>query len=276
MGPAKFEVGDVMRIATFDIRLCNLDRHAGNILVSRSAPYQCRSSFYEAAVPDLHSTRISASAPASTGLLLGDSEVGLVLSSTVTTTSAYRLVPIDHGFCLPHVLQLSDVTFAWLAWPQVKLPVPDDVKEYVSRLNADADCDRIRYLVGAAIPETHLLTLKVCTKLLQSCLSQGLSLYEVAMFMIVPKGSTISRLQALVNRAVSAVVARDRCKSQVHSLSPLRLSPLTVHVEKKDGVSISDETLHHAMALQNGGCLWEELSASIDSAVNVLVDQAHS
>merc|ERR1711907_764397 len=40
MGSAKFDKGDIMRMATLDIRICNLDRHAGNILVSRSAPYQ--------------------------------------------------------------------------------------------------------------------------------------------------------------------------------------------------------------------------------------------
>ena len=31
-----------------------------------------------------------------------------------------RLVPIDHGYCLPHVLHMSETTFTWLNWSQVK------------------------------------------------------------------------------------------------------------------------------------------------------------
>jgi hypothetical protein len=27
-----------------------------------------------------------------------------------------KLVPIDHGFCLPHALAMSDTDFAWLHW----------------------------------------------------------------------------------------------------------------------------------------------------------------
>ena len=31
-----------------------------------------------------------------------------------------RLVPIDHGYCLPHVLHMSDTAFIWLNWSQAK------------------------------------------------------------------------------------------------------------------------------------------------------------
>lgn len=40
MGNAKFSASDVQKLAMLDIRLLNLDRHEGNVLVSRSNPYQ--------------------------------------------------------------------------------------------------------------------------------------------------------------------------------------------------------------------------------------------
>lgn len=264
MGSAKFDAGDVMRIATFDIRLCNLDRHAGNVLVARSTPYQARSA--PLCPPPSEPPRSSRSAPVSYGSLLLSSQGP---PSPNVSTSSYRLVPIDHGFCLPHILQLSDVTFTWLNWHQTKLPVPDNVKEYVAGLNGEADCSRIRRLVGAAIPDTHLLTLKVCTKLLQYGLSQGLTLYDVGIFMIVDNAkATVSKLQALVNMCIRTVLATDLCKSQLHSISPRRGSPGTV---QKDS-PISDEMLHHAMSIAGGESLWTELSSSIELAVKHIID----
>jgi hypothetical protein len=39
MGPSMFDTDDCLRIAVLDLRLCNLDRHGGNILVCSSEHY---------------------------------------------------------------------------------------------------------------------------------------------------------------------------------------------------------------------------------------------
>ena len=34
-----------------------------------------------------------------------------------------KLIPIDHGLCLPDVLNIdNDISFAWMSWPQAKEP----------------------------------------------------------------------------------------------------------------------------------------------------------
>ena len=82
IGTSMFSLQDVHRIAILDIRLFNTDRHAGNILVQR---------------PTQDSSRLSALAR--------------------LNRPQCRLLPIDHGFCLPEALEPP--FFEWLHWPQV-------------------------------------------------------------------------------------------------------------------------------------------------------------
>lgn len=82
IGTSMFSLQDVHRIAILDIRLFNTDRHAGNILVQR---------------PSGGSSKLSALAR--------------------LNQPQCRLLPIDHGFCLPEALEPP--FFEWLHWPQV-------------------------------------------------------------------------------------------------------------------------------------------------------------
>jgi hypothetical protein len=272
MGCSKFDAGDVHRIATLDIRICNLDRHAGNMLVSRSAPYQAPRQLF-AATEETSSEPLpsASSAPASSGSLTFADDYS-ISSASSAVASQYRLIPIDHGFCLPHVLQLSDATFEWLYWPQAKIPLSDEVKAYIVRLDPEKDCAKLRKLVGAAIPETSLLSLKVCTKFLQLGASAGLTLYEIGTFMVISEpNQSISKLQMVVNKAIRDVVSADAAaRAALKSLSPKRLSPITVPATK--GNAVTDDLLCHAMSLAGGTALDCEIAAALSKAVTEIFD----
>lgn len=81
MGASLFDCQDVHRIAILDIRLFNTDRHAGNMLVRKPKPSGKLSALDRLNQPQC------------------------------------RLLPIDHGFCLPEALEPP--FFEWLHWPQV-------------------------------------------------------------------------------------------------------------------------------------------------------------
>ncbi len=83
IGPSLFSLQDVHRIAILDIRLFNTDRHAGNILVQRPT---------------------------------GQGRAKLSALARLNQPQC-RLLPIDHGFCLPEALEPP--FFEWLHWPQV-------------------------------------------------------------------------------------------------------------------------------------------------------------
>ena len=203
MGSCMFNEDDILRIAVLDIRLCNLDRHGGNILVSAHQPYVRAA--YRLTFPQLSpaisllSSRMclgteddkekerwsekerdrereiiknsggcfspiskspsflahptdhdfsdfstASSAPnLSTSLelfftrsqtpprsphrpistpaspLLYTPPVRSEVNTPRVSPKA-RLVPIDHGYCLPHILHMSDIAFIWLDWPQTR------------------------------------------------------------------------------------------------------------------------------------------------------------
>uniref|UniRef100_A0A1D1YEJ1 1-phosphatidylinositol 4-kinase n=1 Tax=Anthurium amnicola TaxID=1678845 RepID=A0A1D1YEJ1_9ARAE len=104
LGPSRFSVSSVHRIGILDVRLLNIDRHAGNILVKTC----------------------SGKAGSYDGYANDDCE----------------LVPIDHGLCLPE--QLDDPYFEWLHWPQASVPFSESEVEYISSLDPLKDAELIR------------------------------------------------------------------------------------------------------------------------------------
>ena len=194
MGPGKFFKDDVQRIAVMDIRLCNLDRHEGNMLVSLETPYR----------------RIPTSSED---------------SSTEADEGKFHLIPIDHGYVLPHVLHMSDPSLAWIHWPQANEPLSDSVRQHVEALDYTHDAELLRRVVGAALPETSLLTLRVCTAYLKKGVAAELTLKELGQGMLPDYDSAPARLvlaskeipQSLLQKAVHLAVHR----AALHACAPI-------------------------------------------------------
>lgn len=98
----------------------------------------------------------------------------------------YKLVPIDHGACLPRVSEMEETSFLWLTWPQAKRPFSSDILQYIASLDPFEECR----LLQQALPRGHqletqaLLTLLVCTVFLQVCaLEKGMTAFEIGMLM---------------------------------------------------------------------------------------------
>merc|ERR1719253_1616800 len=51
----------------------------------------------------------------------------------------FELIPIDHGYCLRSVCDVSWFDWCWLDWPQLKKPLSEKSKDYILNLNIDAD-----------------------------------------------------------------------------------------------------------------------------------------
>ena len=62
-----------------------------------------------------------------------DRNAGNILCRSDENGNIVALIPIDHGYALPHTLE--DVCFEWEFWPQASIPYSDDVKEYVAMLD---------------------------------------------------------------------------------------------------------------------------------------------
>jgi hypothetical protein len=123
------------------------------------------------------------------------------LTMMMMKQSQYSLIPIDHGFCLPHILSLNESTFCWLTWPQAKLPVSTLLRDYIRSLDYNKDVSMLKTQIGESIPESSLMTLQVCTMLLQKGIEKGLSLYDIGTLMVT-SDTILSPLQEAVNTAI--------------------------------------------------------------------------
>ena len=145
--PSAFATIAVQRIALLDIRLFNMDRHAGNMLIQHR--------------PDARSD-----------------EHGRVLHITGGTL---QLVPIDHGFCLPE--RPTTACFEWRSWPQARAPLEPEALEYLRRIDAEADALLLR---RAGLRAEAVRTMLVGSMLLLRGVRLGLSLAQIADVMCEP------------------------------------------------------------------------------------------
>merc|ERR1712157_250381 len=65
-----------------------------------------------------------------------------------------ELIPIDHGFSLRTVCDVSWMDWCWLDWPQLKEPICNKLKKYIEALDIEADARLLHEnlnIPGAAI-----------------------------------------------------------------------------------------------------------------------------
>eukprot|EP00545_Synedropsis_sp_CCMP1620_P006824 CAMPEP_0119009046 /NCGR_PEP_ID=MMETSP1176-20130426/4104_1 /TAXON_ID=265551 /ORGANISM="Synedropsis recta cf, Strain CCMP1620" /LENGTH=705 /DNA_ID=CAMNT_0006961489 /DNA_START=762 /DNA_END=2879 /DNA_ORIENTATION=+ len=89
-----------------------------------------------------------------------------------------ELVPIDHGFCLRSVCDVSWMDWCWLDWPQMKEPISKEIKNYILKIDIDADCQLLKETLN--IQGQALDYFRASNKLLKEGVKSGLSLYEIA------------------------------------------------------------------------------------------------
>jgi hypothetical protein len=180
LGPSRFSVASVHRVGILDVRLLNIDRHAGNILVK-------------------------------------DPPRGLQRAHGSSSTPArLDLVPIDHGLCLPE--QLDDPYFEWLHWPQSSLPFSDDELAYVASLDPFKDAETLRAELPS-LKEPAIRILTVCTIFLKRAAAAGLCLADIGDMMtreFTAQQDVLSTLEALCKQARDSVLLLPRLPSFRH------------------------------------------------------------
>jgi phosphatidylinositol 4-kinase type 2 len=120
-----------------------------------------------------------------------------------------NLVPIDHGYALPHTLE--DVCFECEFWPQAKVPYDEETKAYIATIDVEADVQLIREQGIELMPSSERV-LRVCTILLQKAAAQGCCPADIAGMMSRPMPNRMSDLEKLTSRAAAAATAAVRAE----------------------------------------------------------------
>jgi hypothetical protein len=139
--PNLFSAAAVHRVAILDIRVVNLDRNDGNLLVVST-----------------------------------DQPDGSPRSSLAALQKA-TLIPIDHGSCLPDAIGATADSIVWMEWPQARLPFGDLELEYINGLDLDRDAALLRDVLN--ISESCRRVAWAAGRLLQIFANNGRTAYDI-------------------------------------------------------------------------------------------------
>ncbi|KAK1444543.1 phosphatidylinositol 4-kinase gamma [Babesia gibsoni] len=162
--PSVFSVVDVHRIGIFDIRVMNLDRNDGNLLVM-----------------DLRHRNHNGHVSVSYG-------------------NKYKLIPIDHGLILPDVIDVADLDLVWYDWPQSEVPFGKNELDLIYAYDPDKDAERLRKRL--LIRPECLRTMRVTVRLLQIGASMHLNLKQIARIACRSDMDMPSELEIIIKKAI--------------------------------------------------------------------------
>lgn len=190
---------EVQKIALLDLRILNNDRNEANILaILKRNPNSGRGS-RSCSITSYDSTSGESNVDCDENSIEFEGE------SSHSQKDRYKLVPIDHGYCLPTSLCISQWDWAWYSKPQTKRPVHPALKEYILKIDIE-DCIRKLQLHVAAqanvlIPEESLFLVRVMHKLLVDSIQRGLTLYDIARLVARTDEDVPSSLERLISEA---------------------------------------------------------------------------
>lgn len=132
-----------------------------------------------------------------------DRHGGNILICNEGESSSIKLVPIDHGYCLPEAFE--DCTFEWLYWPQAKQPYDPNTLKYINSLDADMDIQLLKSY-GWTLSAACSRVLQISTMLLKKGAAAGLTPYEIACMMCRESLNKPSVIENIVEQAKESIL----------------------------------------------------------------------
>ena len=117
--------------------------------------------------------------------------------------STIELIPIDHGYALPDVLEVGWCDWCWLSWKQIREPLSKKTLHCIKKLGKTLEKDVTRLRKELDIREECLVTLRIMTRLLLRCLVKGgLTIHDVALIASRNDLDLPSELETIVDRSL--------------------------------------------------------------------------
>lgn len=123
---------EVQRVAILDVRIFNMDRHDGNVLVG----YRTSNAINRSASRN--------AAEESSIFQFGEESLGDAVNEE--SNSSIVLTPIDHGLSLPSWTNLGEAWFCWSYWPQAEECLTSATRELILRIDCQSDAKCLREL----------------------------------------------------------------------------------------------------------------------------------
>jgi len=96
-----------------------------------------------------------------------------------------RLVPIDHGACLPELYNTVEaVNLEWRSSPQAKRPVEPELRQYIAQLDVERDVHLLRNVLN--FKDTCVRMFRLAHVLLQRGVAAGMTLLDISNMLYPP------------------------------------------------------------------------------------------
>uniref|UniRef100_A0A0E0LBB5 1-phosphatidylinositol 4-kinase n=1 Tax=Oryza punctata TaxID=4537 RepID=A0A0E0LBB5_ORYPU len=132
-----------------------------------------------------------------------DRHAGNILACKEEEGGNYKLVPIDHGYCLPE--KFEDCTFEWLYWPQAREPFSDETIAYIKSLDAEEDIKLLKFH-GWELSARCARVLRISTMLLKKGAARGLTPYDIGRILCRETVNRDSEIEDIVQEAEDHVL----------------------------------------------------------------------
>ncbi|KAI9913121.1 hypothetical protein PsorP6_005979 [Peronosclerospora sorghi] len=130
--------------------------------------------------------------------------------SPTTGRTDYELIPIDHGYCLPHFLEIGWCDWCWYNWPQLLKPLSTEDRAYVLSLSALTDADRLAKEIP--LRSACRRNMIIASMVLQKGVRADLVLFEIARIICREDLDTYSTIERLCIEAFHQVLAVKQLK----------------------------------------------------------------
>ncbi|KAL5200466.1 hypothetical protein ABZP36_021669 [Zizania latifolia] len=155
-----------------------------------------------------------------------DRHVGNILVCKEEEGGNYKLVPIDHGYCLPE--KFEDCTFEWLYWPQAREPFSDETIAYIELLDAEEDIKLLKFH-GWELSPRCARVLRIGTMLLKKGAARGLTPYDIGRILCRETVNRDSEIEDIIHEAEDHVLPETSELIFIETVSEI----IDLHLDKK-------------------------------------------
>ncbi|KDO32592.1 hypothetical protein SPRG_03066 [Saprolegnia parasitica CBS 223.65] len=112
----------------------------------------------------------------------------------------HELIPIDHGYSLPDYMEIAWCDWCWYNWPQLKVPLSEEDRQYILGINVDQEIQRLCAQIPLRLPCRR--NLKIAGMLVEKGVRRRVLLYDLVRFMCREDLDAPSRLELLCQDAL--------------------------------------------------------------------------
>lgn len=155
-----------------------------------------------------------------------DRHAGNILVCKEVEGGNYKLIPIDHGYCLPE--KFEDCTFEWLYWPQAREPFNDETIEYIKSLDAEEDIKLLKFH-GWELSPRCARVLRISTMLLKKGAARGLTPHDIGRILCRDTVNRRSEIEDIIQEAEDAVLPGSSENTFLETISEI----IDCHLDKE-------------------------------------------